>query len=188
MVLPAPLGPSTTQRSSSSTRQDTSRSRSASPRVTVARSTRDHEIRVTIDHGAIHARPRPARPSDTRTHRQRRAPPHAQAAEERLHDRHGGGGAGAALLHEDRERDVALPADRPGVGVAPGCCRTRPCRSSRGPARRARRRARWRYPTVTTSRIIVRSAATEAALSAVPSAGGRRPDPPLEPVRRPAAR
>ena len=39
VVLPAPLGPSTTQRSSSSTRQSTSRSRSLPPRVTVACST-----------------------------------------------------------------------------------------------------------------------------------------------------
>ena len=38
VVLPAPLGPRTTHRSSSSTRHDTSRSRSVLPRRTVARS------------------------------------------------------------------------------------------------------------------------------------------------------
>ena len=41
----------------------------------------------------------------------------AEGAEEALADRHRGGRARPALLHEDRERDVALPADEPGVGV-----------------------------------------------------------------------
>src|ERR1700716_2004287 len=119
VVLPAPLGPRTTHRSSSSTRHDRSWSRSAPPRVTVARST---SMTRSGSAGAFtctiqsrrqsHPHPPPARLPC----RAARGCEASQGAEEGFDNGEGDAGT-AALLHEDGERDVALPADDPGVRV-----------------------------------------------------------------------